>query len=42
MSEINKTTDERERGKNKDKKKQRVGTNYSESVRAKLFCCVLS
>ena len=27
-------------GKNKDKKKQRVGTNYSESVRAKLFCCV--
>ena len=28
--------------KNKDKKEQRVGTNYSESVRAKLFCCVLS
>ena len=30
----------KEKGKNKDKKKQTVGTNYSESVRAKLFCCV--
>ena len=25
---------------NKDRKKQRSGTSYSESVRAKWFCCV--
>ena len=35
MSEIWKIIDVRERGKNKEKKKQRGGTNYSESVRAK-------
>ena len=31
--------DERERQKNKDRTKLRSGTNYSESVRAKWFCC---
>ena len=27
------------RKKNRDRKKQRGGTSYSESVRAKRFCC---
>ena len=27
------------KGKNKDRKKQRSGASYSESVRAKWFCC---
>ena len=39
MSEIMKIIDERERQKNKDRKKQRSGASYSESVRAKWFCC---
>ena len=38
MSEIMKIIDERERQKNKDRKKQRSGASYSESVRAKWFC----
>ena len=38
MSEIMKITDLRERGKNKDKKKQRGDASYSESMRAKWFC----
>ena len=40
MSEIMKIIDERERQKNKDRKTQRSGASYSESVRAKWFCCV--
>ena len=39
MSEIMKIIDERERKKNKDRKTQRSGASYSESVRAKWFCC---
>ena len=40
MSEIMKIIDEREKQKkNKDRKKQRSGVSYSESVRAKWFCC---
>ena len=39
MSEIMKILDERERQKNKDRKKLRSGASYSESVRAKWFCC---
>ena len=35
----NEIIDERERQKNKDRKKQRIGASYSESVRAKWFCC---
>ena len=35
MSEIMRVKDERERGKNKDKKKQRGDASYNESVRAK-------
>ena len=38
MSEIMKIIDERERQKNKDRKKQRSGASYNESVRAKWFC----
>ena len=38
MSEIMKIINESEREKNKDKKKQRGGTSYSENVRAKWFC----
>ena len=34
-----KIIDERERHKNKDRKKQRSDTSYSESLRAKWFCC---
>ena len=34
-----KIIDERERQKNKDRKTQRSGASYSESVRAKWFCC---
>ena len=34
-----KIIDERERKKNKDRKKKRVGARYSESVKAKEFCC---
>ena len=32
-------TDERDRQKTKTRKKQRSGTSYSGSVRAKWFCC---
>ena len=39
MSDIMEIIDERERQKNKDRKKERSGANYSESVRAKWFCC---
>ena len=39
MSQIMKIIDERERHKNKDSKKQRSDTSYSESLRAKWFCC---
>ena len=39
MSEIMNIIDEREKRKNKDRKKQRSGTSYSESVRAKWFFC---
>ena len=42
MSEIMKTIDQREnqkKKKNKDRKTQRSGASYSESVRAKWFCC---
>ena len=39
MSEIMKIIDVRERQKNKDWKTQRSSTSYSESVRAKWFCC---
>ena len=44
MSDIMGKKNERERGKknknkNKDRKKQRSGVSYSESVRAKWFCC---
>ena len=40
MSEIMKIIDERERQKKpKDRKKQRSGASYSESVRAKWFPC---
>ena len=38
MSEIIEMIDERERQKNKDRKKQRSGTSYSESVGDKWFC----
>ena len=34
-----KIIDERERKKNKDRKKKRVGARYSENVKAKEFCC---
>ena len=33
-----KKIDKRKRGKNKDRKKQKSGTSYSESVRGKGFC----
>ena len=36
-----KIIDERERQKNKDRRKQRSGASYSESVIAKWFCCAL-
>ena len=40
MSEIMKIIDERGRQKkNKNRMKQRSGASYSESVRAKWFCC---
>ena len=39
MSDIMEIIDERERQKNKDRKKERSGASYSESVRAKWFCC---
>ena len=39
MSDIMEVTDERERQKTKTRKKQRSGTSYSWSVRAKWFCC---
>ena len=43
MSDIMEIIDKRKRQKkqnnNKDRKKQRSGANYSESVRAKWFCC---
>ena len=40
MSDIMEIIDEREKQKrNKDRKKQRSGASYSESVKAKWFCC---
>ena len=36
-----KKIDERENQKNKDWKERRSGVSYSESVRAKWFCCAL-
>ena len=39
MSEITKIIDEREKHDNKDRKTQRRSASYSESVRAKWFCC---
>ena len=39
MSDIMEIIGERERQNNKDKKKQRSGASYSESVRAKWFYC---
>ena len=39
MSELIETIDERERQKNKDRKKQRSGASYSESVKDKWFSC---
>ena len=40
MSDIMEIIDERERQKKKkDRKKQRSGASYSESLRAKWFCC---
>ena len=39
MSEIIKIIDERERQKSKDGITQRSGASYSETVRAKWFCC---
>ena len=41
MSEIMNITDEKERQKSKDKKRQRSDKSYSEIVRAKWFCCAL-
>ena len=38
MSDIMEIIDERERQK-KDRKKRRSGASYSESLRAKWFCC---
>ena len=37
-----KIIDERERQKNKDRKKYGSGESYSESVRAKWFCCAFN
>ena len=42
MSEIMKLTDERERQKNKDRKKQRSGASFIESGRAKWICYALN
>ena len=44
MSDIMEIIDEREKQKNKDRKKQRSGASYNESVRAKWLCypCKLS
>ena len=42
MSEIMEIIEERERQKHKNRKKQRSGASYSESVRAKWICCALS
>ena len=40
MSDIMEIINEREKQKkNRDKKKQRSGASYSESVRDKWFCC---
>ena len=36
-----KIKDERERHKDKDRKMQRSGASYSESVKGKWFCCVI-
>ena len=40
MSDIKEIIDEREKQKTKDRKKQRSGASYSETVRTKWFCCV--
>ena len=42
MSDIMKIIDERERQKNEDRKKQRIGASYSETVRAKWFVARLN
>ena len=39
MSGIMEIIDERERQKSKDRKNERSGASYSESVRVKWFCC---
>ena len=39
MSEIMEIIEKTERQKSKDRKTQRSGASYSESVRAKSFCC---
>ena len=39
MSDIKKIIDEMERQKNKDRKEQSGDASYSESMRAKWFCC---
>ena len=41
MSEIMKIIDVRKRQRNKDRKKQRSGASFSESVKAKCFCCAI-
>ena len=40
MSDIMEIMDEKESKKNKDRKKQRSRTSYSETLRAKWFGCV--
>ena len=42
MSEIMKIIDEKERQKSKDRKKQKSGASYDESVRVKWFVARLS
>ena len=39
MPEKMKIIDERENKENKDRRKQRKGASYNESVRAKCLCC---
>ena len=42
MSKIMKITDERERQKEKDRRKQMSGTGYSQSVWGKWFYCLFT
>ena len=39
MSDIMNIIDERQRQKNKDRKTQKSGASYNESMRGKCFCC---